>query len=257
MKQEESKRLKLFSAYHKPFIIPAAFYVQPIHGGKALSNVGFSIMGDNTGNNISQLNYSFCELTVLYWIWKNADRSFDYWGLMHYRRYFTTGDFVSNLFKKKIYKYPVDQKILDGVVNQSLYNALLHALSEHDVILMKPIKGGELSIEANYKDKHLPEHWDIMIQILQTKYPGYNQSLHYFQQSSMSYFNMMIAGWKIWDDYLKWLFDILFEVEKRIGKVDDAYQARVYGFLSERILNLYVYHNNLKAAYFPIASFEK
>lgn len=258
MTQPPSKNLKLFSAFHKPFVIPKASYVQPVHAGKALSTVELGIKGDDNGDNISHLNYSFCELTVMYWVWKNADRSqFDYWGLMHYRRYFTNGDFLSNFFKKKVYKYQVDQKALDDVVNDRLYKSLLKDLQANDIILMKPIKGGELSIEANYKDKHIAEHWDAMVNVLQTKYPEYKKSLDYFQQSSMSYFNMMVAGWKVWDEYLSWLFSILFEVEKRIGKIDDAYQARVYGFLSERMINLFVYHNALKVAYYPVASFEK
>lgn len=252
------KNLKLFSAFHKPFVIPKASYVQPVHAGKALSTVELSIPGDNTGVHISDLNYSFCELTVLYWVWKNADRSqFDYWGLMHYRRYFTEGDFLSNLFKKKVYKYTPDQNAIDKVVDQKLYASLVKSLEASDVILMKPIIGGKLSIEANYKRLHVPEHWDTMIEVLQAKYPDYKNSLHYFQQGSMSYFNMMVAGWNVWDQYLSWLFDILFEVEKRIGKIDDAYQARVYGFLSERMINLFVYHNNFKTAYYPVASFEK
>jgi len=258
MKQPTQKKIKLFAAYHKPFIIPKATYVQPIQAGKALSTIDLSMPGDNTNNHISQRNNSFCELTVLYWIWENADRSqFDFWGLMHYRRYFIQGDFLSNFFKKKIYKYKVDQTVMNKIINDKLYKSLLDSLQTHDVILMKPIKGGEHSIEDNYKEKHIPEHWDIMIEVLLTKYPDYKRSLHYFKQSSMSYFNMMIANWNVWDEYLQWLFDILFEVEKRIGKIDDVYQARVYGFLSERMINLFVYHNSLKIAYRPIASFEK
>lgn len=57
----------------------------PIHVGKDLTDLNLGIIGDNTGDNISSLNPNFCELTALYWMWKNS--SADYLGLIHYRRF--------------------------------------------------------------------------------------------------------------------------------------------------------------------------
>ena len=67
----------------------------------------------------------------------------------------------------------------------------------------------------------------------------------------------MIARWDVWDNYLSWLFDILFEVNKQIEPKNDVYQQRVFGFLAERLLNLYVQHNRLRSAYLTVALFEK
>jgi hypothetical protein len=93
--------------------------------------------------------------------------------------------------------------------------------------------------------------------VIEEKYPEYKKSFDYFDQSKMSFFNMMIASWKVWDEYLTWLFNILLEVEKRIPKSEDKYQRRVMGFISERIINLWVYHNKLKVKYYPVAVFEQ
>jgi hypothetical protein len=66
----------------------------------------------------------------------------------------------------------------------------------------------------------------------------------------------MIAPWQIWDAYLEWLFAILFEVKRNIKIPEDAYQSRVFGFMSERLINLYIQHNQLKPAYLPVALFK-
>ena len=80
---------KIFSVYHKPFLTPDLPFIIPIHAGKKLSSIELGYEGDDTGDNISLLNASLCELTVLYYIWKNKDKhQFTHWGLCHYRRYF-------------------------------------------------------------------------------------------------------------------------------------------------------------------------
>lgn len=60
----------------------------PIHVGKVLHpDVDLGIQRDDTGDNISLKNSSYCELTGMYWAWKNL-RGVDVIGLCHYRRYF-------------------------------------------------------------------------------------------------------------------------------------------------------------------------
>jgi len=61
----------------------------------------------------------------------------------------------------------------------------------------------------------------------------------------------MICSKEKFDTYQTWIFSILFELETRIEIPKDQYQARVFGFISERLINLYVYHNNFKIKGIP------
>ena len=85
---KEKNKLKIAVATHKKFQMPTQAGYFPLHVGKSRHTQKLSeYVGDDTGDNISDKNPFFCELTGLYWAWKNLDS--DYLGLAHYRRYFT------------------------------------------------------------------------------------------------------------------------------------------------------------------------
>ena len=90
--------IRLYIAAHKEFTIPngvdlnEGMYI-PLHVGKqGKSSLGF--IGDDTGEHISIKNDTYCELTGIYWIWKNI--SCDVVGLCHYRRYFLNNGKILN-----------------------------------------------------------------------------------------------------------------------------------------------------------------
>jgi len=77
--------IKIVTAVHKPYWMPEDRVYVPLHiGREGKQDIGFT--GDNTGDNISEKNATFCELTGLYWAWKNLQA--EYVGLVHYRRVF-------------------------------------------------------------------------------------------------------------------------------------------------------------------------
>ena len=71
----------------------------PIHVGR-VEKADLGYLGDDTGDNISAKNANYCELTGLYWAWKNL--KCDYIGLCHYRRYFAHAVSGSDMEKKKL-----------------------------------------------------------------------------------------------------------------------------------------------------------
>lgn len=184
-----------------------------IQVGSALTDKVVCDIQDNTGDNISEKNKYFCELTALYWIWKN-DKS-AYKGLGHYRRHFD----LSGEGAKKL------------------------GMSGIDVILPIPIMNFP-SVRKIYEHDHIIEDWDIMMDVLKEQHIDYYDTALRLQDGIYYYaYNMLIAKKDIFDEYCDWLFPILFECEKRCKPKEDTYQGRYMGFLSERLLSVFFIHN--------------
>lgn len=202
--------------------------ITPIQVGANLTDVDLYPLKDNIGDNISDKNKVFCELTALYWIWKNSED--EYVGLCHYRRFFDIED------KEEIIK------ILDS----------------GKIIVPKLAYLGR-SLEKQYKHNHTDEIWDTMVTVLNEKYPEYSEiAKKVFAENKMYPFNMFIARREFLDGYCEWLFDILFEVENRVSEKNfDEYQLRYAGFLSERMLILYLLKNYLEVCEIKIIDEDK
>ena len=207
-----------------------------------------SYLRDDTGDNISNRNDNFCELTGLYWIWKNiSDDENEITGLVHYRRFFTTS--IEDLK----YKYL-------GIMPRNLpYSKIIKALKNHDVIIPKKIFIIS-TLKSFYGKFHDINNIDKIRKSVSKLYPDYLESFDKVMSShSYTYGNMMICNKKILDLYSKWLFDILFDFEKShnpLHYVDNTYQSRIYGFLSERLLQVWIEHNDFRCAQFPVFNTE-
>ena len=182
---------------------------------------------DNTGNNISLKNPYFCELTGLYWAWKNLEA--ENIGLVHYRRYFTN--------KKKIPKE--ENEKFKIVLTQ---NETEELLKKTDIILPKKRKYYIETLYSHYEHTHYASQLDITREIIAEKYPDYLKSYDEVVKHTYGYmFNMMIMQKRYLNDYCEWLFDILFELEKRIDPQElSAFQGRFYGRVSEIIFNVWL-----------------
>ena len=184
-----------------------------IQVGAALTDLVVCDIRDDSGKNISEKNKKFCELTALYWIWKNDNA--DYKGLGHYRRHF---ELTQEMVEK-----------LGG--------------SDIDVVLTIPILNFP-SVRQMYKNDHKIEDWDTMLEILKEMHPDYFETAIDVQEGIYYYaYNMFIARAEIFDEYCAWLFPVLFECEKRCKPRDDKYQGRYIGFLAERLLSIFFIHN--------------
>ncbi|MFY7742521.1 MAG: DUF4422 domain-containing protein [Flavobacterium sp.] len=246
--------IKIFIVTHKILPLLSNEILIPIQVGKN-ENITETILRDNTHDNISEKNNNYCELTAMYWIWKNI-KDVKYVGICHYRRYFNFFNPIFNLkpsAQKKINSSNFKRTKIFTSNTLELENKINSLLKNHDIILMKPYKFKNTTLTQNYCKEHRQEDWELVKKIIIEKYPEYKKSIIKYLDEGVLFHvaNMMICSKEIFDNYHSWLFSILFELETKINIPTDQYQARVFGFISERLINLYVYHNNFKIKKIP------
>jgi len=234
--------IKILVATHKEYCMPEDSVYLPIHVGKAISSVSLPWIGDDSGDNISSKNKNYCELTVLYWAWKNLDA--DVIGLAHYRRYFVLrkpGLICKNKFKH--------------VLKSTEVESILQATS---VILPKP---RNYFIETNYSQfihAHPAESLELTKKIITEKYPEYLPAYDAVMSRTKAHrFNMFLIKQPIFHDYCQWLFDILFTLENQLDlSAYNDYNQRIFGFISERLLDVYIDANNISYQELPVLFME-
>lgn len=241
------KKTTIFICAHKEVPLPQHPFFLPIQAGAALHEQIANYQPDDEGENISIKNPHFCELTCHYWAWKNL-KKVDIVGLNHYRRYFD--------FTKKWPHFSADKHFIltDEFLKQAYkFPDLELLLSKYDIIL--PIaRHWCVSNTQQYGDYHIAKDWEMLRQIIKERHPKYLPTfIKTMDKSNKSVgYNMFITHWKHFDSYSEWLFDILFEVERRVSPVDDPIQSRIYGYMSERLINVFCEHHHLKVKSIPL-----
>ena len=236
--------IKLIVAVHKEYEMPKDSMYIPVYAGaegkKSIGFKGIGFKGDNTGENISLLNPLFSELTALYWAWKNL--SYDYLGLVHYRRYFKG---------KSKGKVPIETVMTKQEAENLLKNT--------DIILPKKRYYIIETLYSHYAHTFYAKDLDVTREIIKEKYPDYLSSFDKVMNRRWGYmFNMFVMKKEYVDDYCKFLFDVLFELKNRldISNYTD-FQKRLFGRVSERLLNVWIKKNNLSYKEVPVINMEK
>lgn len=218
----KKRKIQIFTMTHKSFTPPPDPIYVPLQVGRA-NQEPLGYLRDDLGDNISHLNAYYSELTGVYWLWKNCTDT-DIIGICHYRRYLIAED-------------------------GRLYRAddFARLLAEYDMIVTK-----KLELRTSYYDGFASTHDEKDLveteRVVAEKYHSYAPLFHQMVHQKETYFaNMMVCSKQLYDQYCAWLFDILFEVQKRIDTTGyDNYRKRVYGFLSEFLLTVWIEKNGLR-----------
>lgn len=208
--------LKIIVATHKKYDIPQNNIYLPVFvGSKGKEDID-NYQRDDEGENISDKNPYYCELTAIYWAWKNLDAN--YIGLVHYRRLFSV--------KKEI------------ATEEDFEKELLKST----IIVPKKRKYYIESLYTHYSNTHYEEHLQKTREIIKHISPEYLVSYDKVMTRNWGYmFNMFIMGKSDFDEYCQWLFEILEELESVVDyKRYDQFQSRLFGRVSELLFNVWL-----------------
>lgn len=239
--------VKILISTHKEVKLPQHDFFLPVHAGAALSDNKLPYQPDNTGENISGKNRNYCELTVHYWAWKNLIDA-DIIGLNHYRRYFD--------FNCSFSRFAPDRKFIavdDFLGHSYQFPDFDDIFSKYDIILPNT-RNYPYSMSTQYAVYHIVDDWNILKEVIRELSPDYLSAFEKTMErcNYSSNYNMFITRREYFEEYSEWLFKILFAVERRCKISDYPVQARIFGYMSERLINVYAAYKNLRVKHVPI-----
>lgn len=222
--------IKIIVATHKPYRMPLYDMYIPLQVGAAgKEDIGY--LRDDSGDNISEKNDSYCELTGMYYAWKNMDA--DYMGLVQYRRYFAS---------------PASKGVLAHIGDNDPFAYVLtpeeagYYLNRYDIIVPSKREYYIETLYSHYDHTFDGRHLRLAYKIIAKHYPEYIGACNKVYRRTWGYmFNMFIAPKSLWDEYCEWLFDILARLEKNIDTSGYSdFEKRLYGRISEILFNVWL-----------------
>lgn len=249
-KNRERQSIRIFVSTHKDVDAPSCPIFQLVQVGAALHSWRLSdALADDEGENISDRNARYCELTTQYWAWKNVDA--EYYGFCHYRRYF---DFSSERHEENAFGEVMDDYIDHNAEICYCFDeqSIRDSVEGYDVVTteFKDLRRFPGDFETPYEHYasapflHIDD-LDCLRDIVCELYPDYAADVKTFLKGNRSCFcNMYILKKDIFFDYCAWLFPILEEFEARTDTSKYSKEAlRTPGHLAERLFNIYYLHN--------------
>lgn len=224
-------RVKIFVVAHKPFGMPEGEALVPVHVGRAVSRLKdemTGMAGDDTGENISEKNPSYCEMTAHYWIWKNV-KDTAYVGVCHYRRYFGI---------------EISEENIDGL------------MLGYDVIMVEP--SYYMDSVYSYFAKFIgAENMTILAEVMKRQCPEYFETLEKVCDGVKFHpFNMLLCKKELFDEYCEWMFSILESCEKVIKPASYTNARRALAYMAEMLTGVYFIHRGMRIKSVPYYKIE-
>lgn len=226
--------IKILVATHKKYRMPKDDIYLPIQVGAA-GKKSFGIQKDNIGENISDRNSHMCELTAIYWAWKNLDA--DYIGLTHYRRHFTKANIVKRLMSKDKFQLVLSKEEAEEI------------LKKHDLILPNKRRYYIESIRSHFL--HLPYTFEkdliVFEKTIKELAPDYYDAYETVMNRSWAHmFNMFVMKKEYFDKYCEWMFPILQATDEKIDTTGyTPMETRAVAYFGEFMLDIWNEKNGI------------
>lgn len=265
-------RIVILIANHNGSSVPVHPLLRSIQVGAALTDKRFQdTLKDNEGANISERNASYCEMTAVYWAWKNIDA--DYIGLFHYRRYLCFSHRKKTRWDGYIHLSGPDENTEKQLNLNS--NKMQTFIEKYDIIAIKPFivynitGGGCLTVKQQFQSvsTHRIQDLNKAIEILLQFHPEYSKDVTAYLNAERGWFcNMFIMKRERFELYCEWIFPILDELysyqQKTYAGEEGRYEGRMVGFLAERLQGIYFTHllrteKHIKIGYLPPVLFDE
>lgn len=237
---------RIYLAYFQNTFLVQSEILTPIQVGRTNSATKLEMIGDDTGQNISRKNSSYCEMTAHYWAWKN-DKESSHIGFLHYRRFldFRFETYRSNDSVHGIVEDFITNDLLEeyGLTDESISEAI----SRYDLILPTAYNVGSLgfrSVEQQYISS--PEHhrrdFQIARAVVRELSPAFRPYFERMARGRLLYpANMFVASRELFHEYAEWIFPILAEIDKRLDTKDYSIAGkRAVGYLAERLTTTFM-----------------
>jgi hypothetical protein len=251
MLPDATPRLSLFIASHKDYPVPTVSPYRTIGVGGHIPGGQEDALHDNHGDHIAGRNPRYSELTAWYWIWKNL-KDVDIVGLCHYRRFFFFDSRHPQFGLEKLYMEPTPENIR-GFGAQDPRAPIVAAVQRHGGIIVPRATTLEDTVSQHYRRCHRREDWQAFLQAIAETSSEHARQLAYFDTDKRLYpYNMMIAPWWFFSEYMALLMAVLGKVETLIDYPDDTYQQRIPAFLAERMFTLHLVTTRPKRYEVPV-----
>jgi hypothetical protein len=242
-KKDKSSKVKIFVGYYKPNFIFESDVYQPIKTSPFDWEDQPDILSDATGINIAEKNQYYGELSGHYWVWKNflPKTDAEYVGYCHYRRFLDFGItpmefppfkpiYMTNF--KKIFKKYTEEHILNCIEN-------------YDIVLPN-----KFPIQPNVYEQYIKWHpqndFDLAMFIIREIYPEYlDTAIKVISDVEMYTCLQFIMKKELVNEYMEWIFNILFLLEQRTdwNQYVKYLDVRTPAFIAERLFNIWLAYN--------------